>query len=50
MCIRDRNKNEILKKVDHTVLAQTATWKQIKNICIVSSLLRLSALENNGEN
>ncbi len=27
------NKNEILKKVDHTVLAQTATWKQIKNIC-----------------
>ena len=27
------NKNEILKKVDHTVLAQTAIWKQIKNIC-----------------
>lgn len=27
------NKNEILKKVDHTVLAQTATWEQIKNIC-----------------
>ena len=24
---------EILKKVDHTVLAQTATWEQIKNIC-----------------
>ena len=21
------NKNEILKKVDHTVLAQTATWE-----------------------
>ena len=27
------NKNEILKKVDHTVLTQTATWEQIKNIC-----------------
>ena len=27
------NKNEILKKVDHTVLAQTTTWEQIKNIC-----------------
>lgn len=27
------NKDEILKKVDHTVLAQTATWEQIKNIC-----------------
>ena len=27
------NENEILKKVDHTVLAQTATWEQIKNIC-----------------
>lgn len=27
------NKNEILKKVDHTVVAQTTTWEQIKNIC-----------------
>lgn len=27
------NKNEILKKVDHTVLAQTTTLEQIKNIC-----------------
>lgn len=27
------NKNEILKKVDHTVLVQTTTWEQIKNIC-----------------
>ena len=27
------NKNEILKKVDHTVLAQTTTWEQVKNIC-----------------
>ena len=27
------NKNEILKEVDHTVLAQTTTWEQVKNIC-----------------
>ena len=27
------NKNEILKKVDHTVLAQTTTWEQVKGIC-----------------
>ena len=27
------NKNEILKKVDYTVLAQTTTLEQIKNIC-----------------
>lgn len=24
---------EILSKVDHTLLAQTATWDQIKEIC-----------------
>lgn len=27
------NKREILSKVDHTLLKQTATWKQIKVIC-----------------
>ncbi len=27
------NKEEILNKVDHTLLAQTATWEQIKVIC-----------------
>ena len=27
------NKNEILSKVDHTLLAQSATWEQIKEIC-----------------
>lgn len=25
--------NEILEKVDHTVLKQTATWEDIKNLC-----------------
>ncbi len=25
--------NEILSKVDHTILSQTATWKEIKNLC-----------------
>lgn len=25
--------NEILSKVDHTLLAQTATWAEIKAIC-----------------
>ena len=27
------NKEDILNKVDHTLLAQTATWEQIKVIC-----------------
>ena len=27
------NKQEILSKVDHTLLKQTATWEQIKVIC-----------------
>ena len=27
------NKQEILSKVDHTLLKQTATWEQIKTIC-----------------
>ena len=27
------NKREILSKVDHTLLKQTATWEQIKVIC-----------------
>ncbi len=27
------NINEILSKVDHTVLSQTATWDEIKNVC-----------------
>ena len=27
------NKQEILSKVDHTLLKQTATWEQIKKIC-----------------
>ena len=27
------NKQEILRKVDHTLLKQTATWEQIKKIC-----------------
>lgn len=27
------NKQEILSKVDHTLLKQTATWEQIKSIC-----------------
>lgn len=27
------NKQEILSKVDHTLLKQTATWEQIKDIC-----------------
>ena len=25
--------NEILSKVDHTLLAQTATWEEIRAIC-----------------
>ena len=28
------NKNEILSYVDHTLLAQSATWEEIKQICI----------------
>ena len=28
------NKNEILSYVDHTLLAQGATWEEIKQICI----------------
>lgn len=27
------NKEEILKKVDYTLLKQTATWEEIKNLC-----------------
>lgn len=27
------NHNDILSKVDHTLLAQTATWEEIKQIC-----------------
>ena len=27
------DRQEILKKVDHTLLAQTATWEEIKEIC-----------------
>ncbi|NLC18178.1 MAG: 2-deoxyribose-5-phosphate aldolase, partial [Clostridiales bacterium] len=27
------DKNEILSKVDHTLLSQTATWEEIKQIC-----------------
>ncbi|MGI6501699.1 MAG: deoxyribose-phosphate aldolase [Anaerostipes sp.] len=27
------NQNEILKRVDHTLLAQTSTWEEIKVIC-----------------
>lgn len=27
------DKKEVLKKVDHTLLKQTATWEQIKKIC-----------------
>lgn len=27
------NQKEILKKVDHTLLAQTATWEEIKELC-----------------
>ncbi|MBQ3145144.1 MAG: deoxyribose-phosphate aldolase [Clostridia bacterium] len=27
------NKQEILKKVDHTVLTQTAKWEEVKKIC-----------------
>lgn len=27
------NQKEILKKVDHTLLSQTATWEEIKEIC-----------------
>ena len=26
-------RNEILSKVDHTLLAQTATWAEIRAIC-----------------
>ena len=27
------NVNDILTHVDHTLLAQTSTWEQIKQIC-----------------
>lgn len=27
------NVNEMLKHVDHTLLTQTATWEEIKQIC-----------------
>lgn len=27
------NKEEIIRKVDHTILSQTATWEDIKKIC-----------------
>ena len=27
------DKQEILNKVDHTLLAQTSTWEEIKKIC-----------------
>ena len=27
------DKSEILKRLDHTLLKQTATWEQIKKIC-----------------
>lgn len=27
------DKNEIMKRVDHTLLTQTATWKEIESIC-----------------
>ena len=27
------NKQEILNKVDHTILAQTTKWEDIKKIC-----------------
>ena len=27
------DRQEILKRVDHTLLAQTATWQEIKEIC-----------------
>lgn len=27
------NANEVLKHVDHTLLAQGATWEEIKQIC-----------------
>ena len=27
------DKQEILNKVDHTLLAQTSTWEEIKTIC-----------------
>lgn len=26
-------KEDVLQKVDHTLLAQTATWQEIKQIC-----------------
>ena len=28
------NVNEMLKHVDHTLLTQTATWEEIKQICV----------------
>ena len=31
--INNMNKQEILKYVDHTLLSQTSTWKEIKQIC-----------------
>ena len=27
------DKNEIMKRVDHTLLTQTATWEEIERIC-----------------
>ena len=27
------NKQEILSRVDHTILTPTATWEQVKAIC-----------------
>ena len=28
------DKNDILKHVDHTLLLQTATWEEIRQICV----------------
>ena len=27
------NKQDIMSRVDHTILATTATWEQVKKIC-----------------
>ena len=27
------NREDILKRVDHTLLSQTATWEEIQTIC-----------------
>jgi deoxyribose-phosphate aldolase len=35
------NAQEILSKVDHTLLKQTATWEDIKEICIQSVLVEI---------